>query len=233
MQIINISAVYRVFLLVSYILVIKSNLFSQELPLGYISYFAHSCNNETLFASLLPEFEQDYMIVKEEGQNLLRIKSTDDTILSKSFPRSRSVIDNLILGDYILEFEVRIVFMDDYDTAGFCFLGPVKSRENYYSLIFSKDTLKFFAVSFDSIQAYKSKVSTSLNPLWNKIRIERDILTRTLHITINNDTQNIISFSDRTLVMGYIGFGSHQSVSYVRNIRLWAPTAIVENSFQW
>jgi hypothetical protein len=139
----------------------------------------------------------------------------------------------MILGDYILEFDVKSIPLPDSDTAGFCFLGPIKTGSIYYTMIFSKDTIGFFTVCSDTIQSSIKKSIVSMNTSWNSIRIERDILSRTIHVTINKDVQNKVTFSDRKLVMGYLGFGSHQSISYVRNIRLWAPTAIEENSFQW
>ena len=223
---------YRAIITFLIILPFQNCLICQELPLGYISYFSHNCSNETLFNFLLPEYEQDWSIVQKEGQIVLQVKPSDDT-LSKSFPVSRGVINNMILGDYILEFDVKTSIPIDSDTAGFCFLGPVKSSDLYYSLVFSKDTLRFFSMKNDSIQYCSNTSYTSLKASWNKIHIERDILSRSLHITINNDTQNSISFSDRNLVMGFIGFGSHHSIAYLRNIRLWAPTAIKEHTFQW
>lgn len=222
----------RISLIILVILVIQSSSFCQDLPIGYINYFSHNCHNETLFNFLLPEHKEAWMIIKEEGLNVLRIKSSEDSLVN-SFPKSRGVLNNLILGDYILEFEIKTDLMPNKDTAGFCFLGPVKSKEIYYSLLFSKDTLSFISLRSDSIYTSIKKSIPPLKSSWNKIRIERDILSRTIYIMLNNDKQNIVSFSDRNLVMGFIGFGSHSTTSYLRNIRLWAPTAIEDNEFQW
>ena len=224
--------IFRALMVLPILLFSRSITFSQELPIGYISYFSHNCNNETLFNFLLPENESEWMIVKEEGQNYLRIKSTNDTA-SQPFPECRSALNNMILGDFILEFDVKTVPLPDSDTAGFCFLGPIKTGSIYYSMIFSKDTILFFTINHDTIQSCTKKSTSLLNTKWNRIRIQRDILTRTIHIIINDEIQSKVSFSDRILVMGYIGFGSHRSTSYIRNIRLWAPTAIEEKSFQW
>lgn len=222
----------KISLIMLFILVIQFSPFCQELPIGYINYFAHNCHDETLFNFLLPEHIEAWMIVKEEGNSVLRIKSAEDSLVN-SFPKSRCVLNNLILGDYILEFDIKTNLLPGSDTTGFCFLGPIKSKEIYYSLLFSKDTIRFISVHNDSILTQINTSIPSMKSSWNKIRIERDILHRTIHITLNNDKQHIVSFSDRNLVMGYIGFGSHLTTSYLRNIRLWAPTAIEENDFQW
>ncbi len=222
----------RVIIFLLFLIPFQNWLFCQELPLGYINYFSHNCNNETLFNFLLPEYEQDWLIVKQDGQNVLQIKPSNDT-LSKSYMVSRAVLNNIILGDYILEFDVKTAIPENSDTAGSCFLGPVKAKDIYYSLIFSKDTLRFSSIKNDSVQSCTSKSYTSLKASWNKVRIERNILSRSLHVTINNNQQNRLSFSDRDLVMGYIGFGTQHSTTYLRNIRLWAPTAITEHTFQW
>jgi hypothetical protein len=213
-------------------LLVQPGVFSQELPLGYISYFSDNCSNESLFNFLIPEKESEWVIVKEEGQNFLRIKPANDST-SQSFPECRSVLNNMILGDYILEFDVKFVHNPDSDTAGFCFLGPMKDKGMYYSMIFSMDTVDFYSVYNDSIQSSIKKSIASMKTSWNSIRIERDILSRTIHIIINKDLLHKVSFSNRSLVMGYIGFGTHNTTSYIKNIRLWAPTAIEQNSFQW
>jgi hypothetical protein len=172
------------------------------------------------------------MIIREKGNNFLRIKSSDDSLVN-SFPRSRGVLNKLILGDYILEFEFRNTRLTDSIIGGFCFLGPIKSKDFFYTVMFSNDTIRFLTIMNDSIHACVKKTTMSLNSSWNKVRIERNILTRTLSFIINGDKQNVINFSDRNLVMGYVGFGTQLTTSYIRNIRLWAPTAIDEDEFQW
>ena len=208
------------------------NVSGQNLPLGYISYFSHDCDNATLFNFLRPEHEAEWMIIQDAHKNILRIKPSEDSINS-TIPGSRGILDNMILGDYILEFEMKSVATGSADTAGFCFIGPARSREIYYSFLFSKDTVYFFSVQNDSILCRNSLALKISDNLWNKIRVERNILTRTLHITLNGESANSISFSDRALVMGYIGFGSHRTTSFLRNIRLYAPTVIQENPFYW
>jgi hypothetical protein len=68
---------------------------------------------------------------------------------------------------------------------------------------------------------------------WNKVRIERDILNRNITIIVNGESIHKNVFTDKNLVMGYVGFGSNKISSALRTIKLWAPTSITDSTFVW
>ncbi|MBA7556352.1 hypothetical protein ES705_49057 [subsurface metagenome] len=138
-----------------------------------------------------------------------------------------------MFGDFILDFEFKTINDVHSDSSGFYFLGPVKSTQSYYAFAFSDDSLSFFFIDDGKISHIDKKAISINKSEWNKVRVVRIILSRQLRFTINNDLSEHVVFSDRNLVMGYIGFGTHQTISYLRNISVWAPTAIVDSTFSW
>jgi hypothetical protein len=78
----------------------------------------------------------------------------------------------------------------------------------------------------------KERTPVRINSDWNRVRIQRNILNRDMNITMNGDTKNSISFTDRELVMGFVGFGTHETNSCLRNIKIWAPTAFSDTLYR-
>lgn len=222
----------KVFIFTLIIVQSNSTIFSQELPLGYISYFSHKCNSKSLFKSWNSHYPAQWQISSFESKYVLEAIPDDSTLLSY-VPESRAILSNLIFGDYILEFEFKSIEVTSSDSSGFYFLGPVKTSHNYYAFAFASDTLRFLFVDDSVAKEIDSKPVLLKEDEWNKIRIRRDILSRKLIFTINNNFSDQIGFSDRNLVMGYIGFGTQDANSYLKNINVWAPTAITDTSFIW
>ena len=65
-----------------------------------------------------------------------------------------------------------------------------------------------------------------VNDKWNKVRVERDILKKTITVYINDMSNPVMVAKDRTLIMGYLGFGSIDTPGKIDNIKIWAPTFI-------
>jgi len=220
------------FILVLFLLgQVHFDLRSQDLPLGYISYFSDKCNSPGFLKSWNTDRQENWDIIKLKEGNVLRGKSSDSLVFSY-VPETRGILSNLIFGDFILEFEFKLSSQQHSDSSGFYFLGPIKSSQDYYALAFTHDSLRFYFID-DSVTKKIAVKPVELNEGgWNKVRIRRDILSRRLNITINNNPEEI-AFSDRKLVMGYIGFGTHDVSSYLKNINVWAPTSIVDTTFFW
>ena len=76
-------------------------------------------------------------------------------------------------------------------SAGFYFLGPVKNCNTYYAFCFTGDSVRFCYVEKGKDQFLKG-MAFHLNPQqWNKIRIERDLLNRSIRITNTTSKQSI------------------------------------------
>lgn len=206
-------------------------IFSQELPLGYISYFSDNCTNKSFLKVWDTDNPENWNIVNLKNGPVLR-GIQEDSLIFSYVPGTRGILSELIFGDFILEFEFKTSIKQPSNSSGFYFLGPVKTSQNYYAVTFAMDSLMFYLIE-DSITTKIAAKPAQLNTgEWNKVKIKRDILTRKIHITINNMPQDII-FTDRKLVMGYIGFGTHDATSFLKNINVWAPTSIIDTSFHW
>lgn len=206
------------------------NCWSQELPLGYREYFRHNCSDAGLFNDLNTEDSLSWLIVREDPVNCLRIKPQDT--LRSSFPESRAILDQRIWGDYIIRFEFRQVLQESADSAGFVFISLARDADTFYGISFSHDSVRFCYIDGAQPKWIKGAHLPGLQEDWNTVIIRRDILTRSFTITCNGAEGQVV-FTDRELVMGYLGFGSHLSVSYLRNLVVWAPTVIDEHSFDW
>jgi hypothetical protein len=132
----------------------------------------------------------------------------------------------MILGEYILEFEFRVIDADSAAGSGFCLLSPAKSCDTYYVFSMGNDSLRFYYVDKGHSTLLNSKKLETDVGAWTNVRVERDILKRKVSLTLTGKESQKISFIDRRLVMGYLGFGTQNVNSAIRNVRLWAPTAI-------
>jgi hypothetical protein len=211
--------------------VFQTEALTQNLPLGYIEQYNQKCNSESFFKTFLPEIPQNWKIINDKGSKVLAI-SAIDSFNNNFLPGTRGIINNMILGDFIIEFEFRNK-LNVKNNEGFCFLGPVKSHESYYSFTFSSDSVFFVFVNRGKNQLIDKQPSAKFTVEWIKIRIERNILMRNITILINGNKTKILTFNDKNLVMGYIGFGSTYTVNNLRNIKVWAPTTITDSTFVW
>lgn len=222
----------KVFILSLFFNYSSSDIFAQELPLGYISYYSNKCSNKSFFNSWNTDKPAQWKIISLKSDYVLS-GIPADSLINSDLPETRGIISDLIFGDFIIEFEFKISAKAASDSSGFYFLGPVKSSQEYYAIAFTTDSLMFFYIEDSISTKIASKQVSLLKNSWNKVRIKRNILTRQLQIIVNNKSSEQIVFTDRNLVMGYIGFGTHQMTSYLRKINVWAPTSITDTSFVW
>jgi len=138
----------------------------------------------------------------------------------------------MIFGEYIIEFEIKTETLKDNDPY-ITFLSPIKSFNTFYAFLLSKDSVVFYLMDKGNLKKLDKKDGGNLKSGWNKIMIQRDILTRNTTITFNNLQSSKLVFNDWKLVMGYIGFASGKSNISIRNINIWAPTSITDNTFKW
>lgn len=203
---------------------------SQELPLGYIKYYSGACDPQGLLESLRVRHEENWEI---DGANCMLSIHPSDSTENNTIPGSMGVLGTMIFGEYIAEFEFKQSAMPDGDTTGFCFLGVIKSVKSYYAYVFTDDSISFFFIDDGIPELVDKKPGRHIVSGWNKVRIRRDILSRNVYITLNKNHSDEITFNDRNLVMGYLGFGTHRTKSHIRNLTVWAPTSITDTPFKW
>jgi hypothetical protein len=211
-------------------LLMQRTLYSQKLPIGYIEQYSEKCTSESFFKTFLPEDNSYWKFVSGEETKILTI-TTNDSLAKFKFPVTRGIIQNLMFGDYIIEFEFK-ASQKATGKGGFCFLGPLKSETTYYAFLFTSDTVSFSFVNNRRPILIEKKHAYIKSGNWNKVRIERYILNRSTTIVMNGDYDNKLFFTDLNLVMGYLGFGSQGTTCSLRNIKIWAP-ANIEQLFFW
>jgi hypothetical protein len=205
-----------------------SKISAQKLPIGYIEQFSNICNNASLFNSFSTNRPAEWKTDKDNFLSVLPC-SNDSCIFNFS---SMCVLDSMIFGEYIIEFEIKIETLEGNDPY-ITFLSSIKSFNTLYAFLISKDSVVFYLVNKGNLKKLDIKDGGYLKIGWNKIMIQRDILTRNTSITFNNLQSSKLVFNDWKLVMGYLGFASGKSNISIRNINIWAPTSITDNSFKW
>jgi hypothetical protein len=222
--------VFQTVLFIVAICPISLSIYSQQLPVGYISYYSQKGNNQNLFESLVINRPQGFVLSTDKSYT--RIKPwTSDSFNNQLPPSCRGIIADKIFGEFIIEFDYKLQPGIKTGTAGFYFLAPVKTNSTYYAIAFADDSLSFFYAIEGKIKKMENVGDLKINTGWNKVRIERSILKRNLQVTLNGDTNHKVLFSDRDLVMGYVGFGTHETESCLRNVNIWAPTAFTDTLY--
>jgi hypothetical protein len=61
---------------------------------------------------------------------------------------------------------------------------------------------------------------------WQTVRVQRDIVRRTILVYLGDNRQPVLQVKDFELVMGSLGFGSFSGAGQFDNIMIWAPTVI-------
>jgi len=204
---------------------------AQQLPEGYILQYQQSFSGSKSLADFNVGNPESWGIFKDANNFYLHfagLPSTGDSPL----PGNMAILNDRIFGDFILEANV----MPETDTLGFgevCIFLGVKDRSQFYCVQ--------LANRCDSIHhgifVVKSAQPRRLTPVndqpviwktnkWYKIRLERDIVRRTIMVFLGDMKHPVLQVKDYELIMGSVGFGSFIGAGRIDNIRIWAPTVI-------
>ncbi|MBN1598592.1 MAG: hypothetical protein JW894_09885 [Bacteroidales bacterium] len=202
--------------------------YSQELPVGYTILFENKCTDKSILDLITTDNSEQWAV---NGNLKITPPACDstDTLSQFILPGIMGIINNLILGDFIMEFQVR---QDDIK-GNFYLIGPAKSKDNLYTYSFMGDSVTFCYISQSEVIFQQSKYFSADFRNWNTFVIERDILKRTTSFKLKNEPERKVIFSHPGLVMGFIGFGADKAPFDVRNIKIWGPTSISEKEFCW
>ncbi|NJK86193.1 MAG: hypothetical protein HC906_09685 [Bacteroidales bacterium] len=112
------------------------------------------------------------------------------------------------------------------------FVAGMKDTLNYYAVTLNangnkpSDILLVNGTGKVSV-ATESNGSGKITPAtWHKIRIKRDIISRSLQFYLDDMKTPAVQTNNKRLVMGYIGFGSANSALAIDNIKIWSQTSI-------
>jgi hypothetical protein len=205
---------------------------AQKLPEGYILQYQQTfgdIRSLTDFSVANPEL---WGIYKTGANYYLQFTASEDHGIQPALPRNMAILKNHVYGDFILEADVMPLF----DTNGFgeicLFLGFRDQSRYYYIQMANRCDSISHGIYLVKNSAVKRLTPLDLQPViwtrdkWIKIRLERNIVKRTILVFAGNMEQPILQTKDYELVMGSVGFGSFAGAGQIDNIRIWAPTVI-------
>jgi hypothetical protein len=220
--------IYPIALLAVFITVYPA--YSQKLPDGYILQYRQDFSGAKSLADFQTPEPGSWGIYNAQGNYYLHVNRASPN--PTPVPYNLAVLNNRVFGDFILKVDV----MPLPDTGGFgeiCLFLGLKNREQYYCIQLANrcDSLNH------GIFLLKDGVFTRLTSLsappvqwkpghWQTIRVQRDIVRRTILVYLGDDRQPVLQVKDFELVMGSLGFGSFSGAGQFDNIMIWAPTVI-------
>ncbi len=218
------------FIVIFFSIFFSIQLYSQDLPIGYISYFSQKADN-LLFISSITSCTPEYWNISNDKKSITLYPVRNDSGSVDSLHMNMGIVKDMIFGEYIMEFDFYSPINSNAENSGFCFAGPVKSANTYYTYLFGNDSVTFYFINHGIPERIGAQRLKPAPKSWNHVRITRDILKRSVTITLNNNPEQQVTFTHPRLVMGYVGFGTLFNQSSIRNINIWAPTVITDTTF--
>lgn len=148
-------------------------------------------------------------------------------------PRVRSpliigLIDNLVLGDFILEADV-LQTGNEYGHRDMCFFfGFQDSTLFYYVHLASQADPVAHTVHIvndaprNSIVSERTDGIRWIDDYWHHIRLERRTEDGDIKMYFDDMETPVMVANDKTFPAGYVGFGSFDDSGKIDNIRIWA-----------
>jgi hypothetical protein len=210
-------------------------LFSQNVPEGYLLQYQQNFSGAKALADFRVDNPDKWGIFKSNNNFYFQSSAPDSFT---RFPSNVAVLSNRIFGDFILEADV----MPGNDSAAFydvCLFLGMRYPSKYYYIQFSSlsDSMhggiflvkdpKWIKLTGDS-----SKTVKWIKNKWHKVRLERNIVRRTIRVFVDDMTIPLMDIKDYELVMGTVGFGSVSGSARFDNIKIWAPTVLSEEELK-
>jgi hypothetical protein len=209
-------------------------LFAQQIPVGYILQYQQNFSAGKSLGDFQFTTIRNWGLQASKGNYYLQLSDENPADGIPSPPQNLAVLKNHVFGDFILEADI----MPYADLTGFkeaCLFLGLKDTTKYYYIHLPAD--------IDSIRpaiyVFKNGSVKRLTEIdipslawkedkWHKVRIERNIVSRTIRVFVDNMSIPVMYIKDYELVMGSIGFGSAKCGARFDNISIWAPTVIHE-----
>lgn len=218
-------------LLISALMALNILLKAQQLPEGYILQYRQTFNNQKSVADFRLTPSGVWNTVNNKGNLALQCKPAAN---GRALPAYAAVLSNKVFGDFILEAGIKFE-PDSSGNRDFCLILGMKDTTRYYCVILSggidSSLHGAYLVKDSQISRLDGLVVKPLDlpaNKWHNIRLERNILQRTIVVFVNDMKQPVMRIKDYELVMGMVGLGSFSGGVQCDNLSIWAPTMIVE-----
>lgn len=223
---------FSVFLIIFFLFSLQAK--TQNIPAGYMLQYEQNFSSTRALNDFRFSSPQSWGISQINNNYYLQLRS--DTIYRPAAfsPGTIGILNNFVFGDFIMEVDL-LTFGSEENTKELCVLAAIRDSLQYYYIqlsgIADSSSNGIFLVNEAA-----GKNITSVNPepfvwnenKWHHLRIERNIVQRTIHVYYDDMSNPLMVSKDYELVMGYVGFGSFTGSGGVDNIRIWAPTSIHE-----
>jgi len=205
---------------------------AQKLPPGYILQYSQDFPDKKSVTDFRFSNPDSWKIVQQKNSCYMEFSEMSNYVAPAECPNIIGLLSRQMYGDFILEADIMQTGEDNVQRNTCIIFGLKDSTHYYYIHLASKadeNSNNIFLV-YDTIRT-KTVIKTSeginwVNNKWHKVRVERDILEKTITVYINDLLNPVMVAKDRTLIMGYIGFGSIETPGKIDNIRIWAPTYV-------
>ena len=208
--------------------------FAQNIPEGYLLQYQQNFSSAKSLADFRVDDPSRWGIFKNNNNYYLQCSSP---LAPNALPSNIAVVINKIMGDFILEADVMPVTDSAGNQEACIFVGIRDSK--YYFIQFSNvaDSNRhgIFLVRNSGISRI---TDDSLNPVawngstWHKVRLERNIIRRTIRVFFDNMEIPLMQVKDYELVMGSVGFGTLAGTARFDNVKIWAPTVLTEDELK-
>jgi hypothetical protein len=208
---------------------------AQELPLGYILQYKQDFSKKKSLDGFNLSSGDTWVVAREKQNFYLEFSKQSSYNPAVKSPKNIGILSRYIFGDFILEADLQPAGREN-DSLDICIFFGMKDSLLYYyvhltsypadsqniCIVNNSDQKEIPAATYERAKWVANK--------WHKLRIERNIVTKTITVFVDNLSNPLIIAKDRTLMMGYIGFGSYNGPGRIDNINIYAPTAIHEET---
>lgn len=148
-------------------------------------------------------------------------------------PSNIAVLSNKVFGDFI--FEANVMPVTDTNGFGeFCLFLGMKDYSKYYCVQLANKSDSVCHGVYLIKNSIAQKITgiypegvTWKEKKWHKVRLERNIVRRTITVFLDDMSTPVFQVKDYELVMGLVGVGSFGSPCRFDNISIWSQTVIV------
>ena len=219
-----------VLLTVNLLLTLQS--YAQELPLGYIIQYSQDFSGKEALQDFSFSDPDYWRLAGNKSNYYLELSEKPGYPDSTGQPDMLAVISTEMYSDFIMELDIMQTAEEEAGQ-GICIVYGFRDPSNYYYIrLASKDgadTHNVFLVRkkvLTEISARTSPGNILEKNKWNRVKVIRNILEKTITVYLNNMTNPALTAKDRTLIMGYIGFGTAGAMGKIDNVSIWAPTSV-------
>jgi hypothetical protein len=194
-----------------------------QVPEGYLVQYQQNFNDNKALTEFAFNDAHVWGIFK--GKNSFYLQGIpNQSVLN------RAIIDNKIFGDFILEADVMSV-ADSSGRMEIGFLLGYKDSTRFYYVQLANHcdslTQGIFLMNggkLNRIAACNNQEGALQDNKWHKIRLERNIVARTIRIFVDKSATPLFVAKDYEIVMGSVGFANMVGTIRIDNIKIWSQT---------